>query len=194
KMSNEQLANDKTRNDNLLGLMDDVKKLPPDQYAQQWPQIAQRAIQIKPELQGQIDPNKPIPQEQLGQFQLGVQAHSTIQAQVLAQRADQRAQAASQAQLPGMVAESALKQKQLQAANAGGAIPGVPLDTQEANSWLSAHPGKTLADFMKYKSTLVPQFNFNLQNTGTTGNAGDVAKRFGMSPVAFDQASEKYWT
>jgi hypothetical protein len=112
KMSNEQLANDKTRNDNLLGLIDQAKQLPPDQYAQQWPQIAQKAVQIKPELQGQVDPSKPVPQEQLGQFQLGIQAHSSIQDQVLKERADKRAQQAAEAELPGKVAESQIKQRE----------------------------------------------------------------------------------
>lgn len=42
--------------------------------------------------------------------------------------------------------------------------------------------------------TLVPQYNFTLQNQGTTGAVADVAKRFGMTPVAFDQAAEKFWT
>ncbi len=41
---------------------------------------------------------------------------------------------------------------------------------------------------------VVPAFNFNLMNSGTTGNAAEVAQRFGMNPTAFDQAAEKYWT
>lgn len=75
-----------------------------------------------------------------------------------------------------------------------GMAPGVPMDAQEAADWMSKNPGKSLADFMKFKATLVPQFNFNLMNSGTTGPAAQVAQRFGMSPTSFDQAAEKYWT
>jgi len=75
-----------------------------------------------------------------------------------------------------------------------GLAPGVPLDAQEAADWMAKNPGKGPSDFMAYKAKLVPAFNFNLQNSGTTGNAADVAKRFGMSPAAFDQAAEKYFS
>lgn len=42
--------------------------------------------------------------------------------------------------------------------------------------------------------TLGAQYNFNLQNNSGAGKpAADVAKQFGMSPEAFDQAAEKYY-
>jgi len=45
----------------------------------------------------------------------------------------------------------------------------------------------------QYKE-LIPAFNFNLQNqTGGGGTPAEVAKKFGMSPEAFDQAAEKYY-
>jgi hypothetical protein len=91
-------------------------------------------------------------------------------------------------------AETAKLQAEMNFYKAKGLAPGVPLDAQEASDWLNKNPGKSLSDFMKFKATLVPQFNFNLQNSGTTGPAAQVAQRFGMSPVSFDQAAEKYWT
>lgn len=39
----------------------------------------------------------------------------------------------------------------------------VPLDKQEADVWLANNPGKTLVDYQRYQKTLVPAFNFNLQ-------------------------------
>lgn len=59
--------------------------------------------------------------------------------------------------------ETSIKQQQLEAGKQGGAVPGIPLDNQEANAWLKKNPGKDLADYAKYKATLVPAFNFNLQ-------------------------------
>lgn len=76
-----------------------------------------------------------------------------------------------------------------------GLAPGVPLDAQEAADWMAKNKGKSLADFMKYKATLVPAFNFNLQqNTGAGQPAAQVAQKFGLTPEAFDQQAEKYWT
>lgn len=92
KMSNEELANDAKRNDNLLGLIDQAKQMPPDQYVQAWPQIVQQAVQIKPEIGAHLDPKQPVPQQALDQFQIGLQSHSVIQAQVMKEREDKRAQ------------------------------------------------------------------------------------------------------
>lgn len=42
--------------------------------------------------------------------------------------------------------------------------------------------------------TMVPQFNLNIAaNTGAGKSSIDVAKQFGMTPEAFDQAAEKYY-
>ena len=46
------------------------------------------------------------------------------------------------------------------------------LDTKEAQAWLAKNPGKDLADFMRYQKTLVPAFNFNLQNQIPGGQNG----------------------
>ena len=59
----------------------------------------------------------------------------------------------------------------------------MPVDRLEMNDWLKNHPGKGPADFMAYKATLVPQFNFSLQ-----GGMGG-----GLTDAARDQAAEKYW-
>ena len=42
----------------------------------------------------------------------------------------------------------------------------VPVEQQEMADWLKRNPGKGPADFMRYQKTLVPSFNFNLQNQG----------------------------
>ena len=42
----------------------------------------------------------------------------------------------------------------------------VPVDQQEMSDWLAKNPGKGPADFMKYKSTMIPQFRFNLEGGG----------------------------
>lgn len=69
-------------------------------------------------------------------------------------------------------------------------------DKLELQDWLKKHPGKGPADFMAYKATLVPAYNFNLANNTGGGNAApaDIAKKFGMTQTAFDQAAEKYAT
>ena len=44
--------------------------------------------------------------------------------------------------------------------------PQQSVDQQELTDWMAKNPGKGPADFMKYKSTIVPAFNFNLQQNG----------------------------
>jgi hypothetical protein len=60
---------------------------------------------------------------------------------------------------------------------------------------LNAEQNAFLKSYERMKE-LVPQYNFNLaNNTGGVGGSNapaDVAKRFGMTPEAFDQAAEKY--
>jgi hypothetical protein len=86
--------------------------------------------------------------------------------------------------------ENQVKQQQLTAAQQGGAVPGVPLENQEATAWLKKNPGKDLADYGKYKSTLVPAFNFNLQANGVNGGNAPKANPDGsqMSPEQMYQS------
>jgi len=61
------------------------------------------------------------------------------------------------------------------------------VDQQELTDWMQKNPGKGPSDFMKYKSTIVPAFNFNLQqNAGGSGtnfppgtSIDDMYKSFG---------------
>jgi hypothetical protein len=46
------------------------------------------------------------------------------------------------------------------------------VDQQELNDWMQKNPGKGPSDFLKYKSTIVPAFNFNLQQGGV-GNGSN---------------------
>ena len=53
---------------------------------------------------------------------------------------------------------------------------------------------KAFLQSYKTNKTMVPQFNLNIAaNTGAGKPAADVAKQFGMTPEAFDQAAEKYY-
>ena len=176
KLQGDKLDN-KLKVDNAVsGLIDSAKQLPPDQYAAAWPQIAAQAVQLDPTLKDHVNPQQPIPQDQLNQVGLLYQTQTAA----LAKAKEQREAAAAAAKLPGEQAESQLKQLQVQQAQAGGAVPGVPLDVQEANSWLKAHPGKTLADYKKYAATLVPAFNVNMQ----AGLLNDQAKQMAAQMYA----------
>lgn len=51
----------------------------------------------------------------------------------------------------------------------------------------------TPVEFLRYQKSLTPILNFNLANASGQGKpAAQVAQQFGMTPEAFDQASEKY--
>lgn len=74
--------------------------------------------------------------------------------------------------------------------------PGVPAEDVSAADWLSKpeNKGKTFSDYTIAMKKVVPAYNFNLQNNSGAGKpSADVAKQFGMTPEAFDQAAEKYY-
>jgi hypothetical protein len=77
--------------------------------------------------------------------------------------------------------ESQLHQAQLNGAQQGGLVPGVPLENQEATAFLKAHPGTTLMDFAKAKANLSPMAVVMGNQLGK-GGAGS----------ALDQAAEAY--
>lgn len=85
------LENEVTTGNQLLGLIDQAKQLPPDVYAQKFPEIATQALQIRPDLKGHIDPTKPVPQAALDQFALGVATHTQL-ATIETQKREQAAQ------------------------------------------------------------------------------------------------------
>lgn len=86
-----ETENQKAASDNMLGLIDEASKLPPDQYQQMLPQIMQRALEINPKLKGQIDPSKSIPQNELSHLGIGLTLESQLAAQSLAKRQENAA-------------------------------------------------------------------------------------------------------
>jgi len=78
-------------------------------------------------------------------------------------------------------AEATIKEQEAAAMAGVGGVSGTALPEQEARAWLKNNPGKTLSDYERYKATLVPAFNFNLQQ-GTP-----------LSSTALDMQAEKYF-
>lgn len=108
EIDSKELATKQDVNTRMLQLIDTASKLPPDQYAAQYPQIAAAAKQLKPDLK--IDPAQMIPQQMLPQFGLGLQT----EAQYIAQEKAKRDAKEFADKEPGMVADSGLKQKELE--------------------------------------------------------------------------------
>lgn len=100
--------------DQLAGLINQAQQMSPDQYTQQWPQLAASAKAIRPDLQ--VDPNNPIPQQQLGQLGIGV----LTQKHYLDQESANRATAELRAKLPGEQANSQIKEAEAKSIASGG--------------------------------------------------------------------------
>lgn len=81
-LTKDELANQTTKNDQALGLIEQARALPPEQYQQEWPNLVNKAKEIHADFAGQLDPAQPIPQEHLDKLELGIKTHS----QALAQR------------------------------------------------------------------------------------------------------------
>jgi hypothetical protein len=153
---------------------------------------AQRSVALQaalPSLQKQgVDVSKIGPNEPLDDKSLDVhEAALGVHAQILADAKT----AAETARATQETATSKATQAHTEMETAQGGPPA----TRELNSYLAAHPGQTAADYEEHMKKIVPAFQFGLlNNTGAGQPAAVVAKQFGMTPVAFDQAAEKYWT
>jgi hypothetical protein len=117
KLENE---NEATANGNLVGLIEQAKQLPPEQYAQQFPQIAARALEIQPKLKDHIDPAQPIPQDQLGQLSIGFMSQAQIHAQVAAKQSADAATEAVRHNKAMETKDSSLSETELALKAAGG--------------------------------------------------------------------------
>lgn len=93
-----EAENQKSASDNMLGLITEASQLPPEQYQQMQPQIIARAIEINPKLKGQIDPSKPIPQNELSHLGIGLTLESQLASQSLQKRAENAARLAEKTQ------------------------------------------------------------------------------------------------
>lgn len=167
-----EIMNDQLDRLNVLG--EQLKQLTPQQYAAAWPNAVAMAQQIAPDspFVKQLDPNNPAPQESIPQLQLGLATSKNYISLNQETRAAKKApfeQQTAEATARKVGAEADKTQAEAQAIKnyqGQGIVPGVPLENQEAADWLRKNPGKTLADYQRYKSTLVPAFNFNLQAHG----------------------------
>lgn len=177
ELDEKQLANEKTRSDLLLGLIQQAKQIPPEQYAQAFPEIAQKAMQIEPKLQGHIDPSQPIPQQALDSLSLGFATHSqlaSMEAEKRAQAEEARKAALAPSQLASSQAEAKLKEAQ---AAAGGTSP----DMMAMQDWLKKNPGKGASDFIAWKAKQSPM---GIVMGNQLGEAGPGS--------AIDQAAQRY--
>jgi hypothetical protein len=161
------------QSDAMQGAHDVVDKAPADQkpivYQQQLQGLQKMGVDVS-----QMPPQYP-GDDQFKNIGIGLKTHSKLveEAAKQAEGAKNQAQAGEATARTGEVqantgkikAEMAFYQKQ-------GLAPGVPLDAQEAADWMNKNKGKSVSDFMKYKATLVPQMNFNLNNQVPKGEGG----------------------
>ncbi len=176
-------------------IYNNVANLSDEDLAKQWPSIAQEFNSI-PGNTAKVDPNQPLTGQQL-------QQHGAIlglQEAYLKQEADKRKEVAetAEAQSKGAEAASGASKNQAEALwykqHPEAGAPGIPAENISAADWLAKNPGKTFSDYTVAMKKIVPAYNFSLQNNSGAGQpAANVAKQFGMTPEAFDQAAEKYY-
>jgi hypothetical protein len=194
--TDSELKNFNAVHDAQKQIYDNVAGLSDADLAKQWPAISSQFNSI-PGNNAKVDPNTPLTQAQL-------QQHGTalgLQEAYLKQEQDKRKEVAetTEAAAKGTEATASAAAKTQEALwykqHPEAGAPGVPTETASAADWMAKNPGKTLSDYNIAMKKIVPAFNFSLlSNTGVGKPSADVAQQFGMSPTAFDQAAEKYWT
>lgn len=164
-LTKDQAANQLSANDRLMGHIDAIKGIDdPVKRAQvaqsQATQILSAGLikdqqstqMLQAVAQGQHVPTD----DELNLFEKGLTAHSAQ----IKNSLDTSTKAKNDADTAHLNAETGLINK----------YGGTSVEAQQQASWLAQNPGKTPADFMRYKSTLVPAFIINMQkNDGGMG-------------------------
>lgn len=158
----------KNKNDMALGALKTMDDVPDEQLGQHLAQTVQTLAQ-----QQTLDPQHAQQGLALAQAVQNGQVSAADARKALAiyektfqSNSQQLDQAAKEAETAKNAAQALKIKAEMEFYQKKGLAPGVPLDVQEAQAWLNKNPDKDLADFLRYKSTLVPQFNFNLQAGG----------------------------
>ena len=187
-MTKTDLENQKAAHAATQELYNNIMNLPDDQLAAQWPSIAQQYDQIPGNNKQPLDPSKPLTKQQLQQFGPLLSMQNGYLTEELEKKSKQTAAQKAEAELNKEKAQAAWY------AENGGA-PGVPVEAIQQADWLKKNPGKGPSDFVAWKAKQAPLAQLSILNATGSGKAPeDVAKQFGMSPTAFDQTAEKYWT
>ncbi len=183
-----QLENYKGAHEQTQTLYNNVMNMPDEQLAANWPTIAQQYDAIPGNQKMPLDPAKPLTKDQLQQFGPMISMHGAYLDEALARQQ-------KQAELSGAQAKNNYYAAQ-------GGAEGVSADLMQQNSWLQKNPGKTADDYLVWKNQHAPAVVVqNLNNAAAAGSGGggaalnvpQVAQKYGMTPLAFDQTAEKYF-
>jgi len=173
-LNESQLKMEETKNDHFAQALDNVLSAPVDEQPQRFQEAIADSINkgyLNPQQAQGLQYQGPQQLEALKKFTLG---HKTALAQAAEQAKAQQEMTASTknvAEANKADVETKLTQAQLDAMQSGGLNPKVPLEFQEAQSYLKSHPGKSLNDYQVWKAQHSP--TVMLQGIGSGGAAGD---------------------
>lgn len=198
-LDEKSLANLKAAHTATQELYNNLMDMPDEQLAQNWPAIAQQYDAIPGNNKTPLNPQQPMTKQQLQQFGPMLSMSNTYISDALARQKSAADAQAAQVRLQGEQNAAAFY------AQNGGA-PGISPELMQQSDWLKQNPGKGPSDYAIAMKKIVPAYNFNLQQGAAAGSSGapaangmpldwkSVAQRYGMTPTAFDQAAEKYYS
>lgn len=196
------LANAAAAHKQTQELYNNAMDMPDEQLAANWPSIAQQYDAIPGNNKQPLDPQQPLTKQQLQQFGPMLAMHGAY-----LDEATQRQQ--KQTELQTSKATLAQKQAESQFYTDNGGAPGVSADLMQQSDWLKNNPGKGPSDYLLWKNQHAPAVVVqNMNNAAAAGSAneagggasngaidwGKAAQRYGMTPQAFDQTAEKYFS
>jgi hypothetical protein len=200
EMDEKKLANEKTRSDQLLGLITQAKALPPDQYQQQWPQIAQQAAAIDPRVKNHVNPAQPIPQEGLDSLAFGLATHSQLATIEQQKREQAKAEAEIVRDNAQAGAEDASTEKtkletdlmKQYGTSAQQEAKYIALQTRKNQGLALTPQDAAFSKAYEKNKTLVPVANFNLQNgaaaADSNGNPSQIAQALAENRMKWSEA------
>lgn len=174
----------------MADLYQQAINLPDQQYAQAWPQIASRANELEPKMK--LDPNQPIPKQNLSQFGIGLSVSENYIKSEAEKRAAEKAPLEQQKLEADTAKASADAQKTKLEADYikqyGYMTPGMAesryLSVQgKVNQGMAVSPDdKAFKAAYEKNKTLVPAATFNLNNAGA--NPGSQTYQDNVNGVA----------
>jgi hypothetical protein len=172
-------------------------EMPDDQLAANWPTIAQQYDAIPGNNKMPLNPQQPLTKQQLQSFGPMLSMHGAYLDWATEKQKKQTDLQTSQATLGQKQAESKFYDQ-------NGGAPGVSADLMQQSDWLKKNPGKGPSDYLVWKDQHAPSVVVqNMSNAASAGSGsgaggaidwGKAAQRYGMTPQAFDQTAEKYFS
>jgi hypothetical protein len=177
---------EEVKNDHFAQAIDNVLALPADQQPQAFQSAVADSVQkgyLNPQQAQGLQYQGPEQLEALRKFTLGHKAALAQSAEQAKAAEESTASQKNVAEAGKAETESAINQEMLKSMQGGGLNPKIPIEQQEAATYLKTHPGKTLNDYQVWKAQHSPSVIVQGLGGGGAGGVDPMVDMVGQGRV-----------